>query len=75
MDQAISLNTRYDNTKYPDNKVPATVILNDMTLIYKLGLKTGYYHNNRKVITVENNEPAVVEQELDDEASCASCVI
>lgn len=81
MDQAISLNTRYDNTKYPDNKVPATVILNDMTLIYKLGGKTGYYHNNRKVIKTEEEKslaldcvaPEVVEQ--DDEASCPSCVI
>lgn len=82
MDQAISLNTRYDNTKYPDNKVPATIILNDMTLIYKVGLKTGYYHNNRKVIKSEeaqNSEvefpcPAVEQQE-EDEASCPSCVI
>ena len=76
MDQAISLNTRYDNTKYPDNKVPATVMLNDITLCYKLGLKTGYYHNNRKVIGVENNEPEVVQAvDQEDEASCASCVI
>lgn len=76
MDQAISLNTRYDNTKYPDNKVPVTQILNDITLIYKLGLKTGYYHNNRKVIKAENDEPEVVEEVVqDEEASCPSCVI
>lgn len=78
MDQAISLNTRYDNTKYHDNKVPATVILNDMTLIYKLGGKTGYYHNNRKVIKSEEEKAAEVVEvvvEPEDEASCPSCVI
>lgn len=78
MDQAISLNTRYDNTKYPDNKVPATVIINDVTLTYKLGLKTGYYHNNRKVISADvPTDPVVADvvEQAEDEASCTSCVI
>jgi len=47
VDQAISANTNYDPTKFPDNKVPMQTLLKDLLTTYKLGLKTLYYHNTR----------------------------
>ncbi len=47
VDQAISSNTNYDPTRYPDGKVPVKQILKDMLTAYKLGIKTLYYHNTR----------------------------
>lgn len=47
VDQAISSNTNYDPTRYPDGKVPVKQILKDMLTAYKLGVKTLYYHNTR----------------------------
>jgi len=47
VDQAISSNTNYDPSRYPDGKVPVKQILKDMLTAYKLGIKTLYYHNTR----------------------------
>ncbi len=47
VDQAISANTNYDPSKFPDNKVPMQILLKDLLSSYKLGLKTLYYHNTR----------------------------
>lgn len=47
VDQSISTNTSYDPSKYPDNKVPMSVIIKDILTAYKYGIKTLYYHNTR----------------------------
>jgi ribonucleoside-diphosphate reductase alpha chain len=47
VDQAISANTNYDPSKFPDEKVSLKAILQDLTYAHKLGLKTIYYHNTR----------------------------
>ncbi len=47
VDQAISANTNYDPSKFPDGKVPMQLLLKDLLTTYKLGLKTLYYHNTR----------------------------
>lgn len=47
VDQGISANTNYKPAAFPGGKVPMTVILKDIILAYKLGLKTLYYHNTR----------------------------
>ena len=47
VDQAISSNTNYDPSRYPDGKVHVKQILKDMLTAYKLGVKTLYYHNTR----------------------------
>jgi hypothetical protein len=50
-------------------------------MIYKYGLKTAYYQNNKKVLnsdTVEGVEVTVVPKENSeslDEAQCESCAI
>lgn len=47
IDQAISANTNYDPSKFPDGKVPVKQILKDLITGYQLGVKTFYYHNTR----------------------------
>ena len=47
VDQAISTNTNYDPTRFPDGKVPMKSLLNDLLIAYKYGLKTLYYQNTR----------------------------
>ena len=78
MCQAISLNTRYDPTKYPNNQIPAKLILTHLGMIYMYGLKTAYYQNNKKVLG-EKQEDEVIEALAvvvdEDEAECASCTI
>lgn len=47
VDQAISANTNYNPVLFEEEKVPIKVVLQDMLLAYKMGLKTLYYHNTR----------------------------
>lgn len=45
MDQAISTNTRYNPTMMPNGKVPMKLMLQELLLAYKWGVKTLYYHH------------------------------
>ncbi len=47
VDQAISANTNYDPSKHLNGKVPMNLLLKDLLIAYKLGVKTLYYHNTR----------------------------
>lgn len=47
IDQSISANTNYDPAKFPNGRVPMSVMLKDLLTAYKLGVKTLYYHNTR----------------------------
>ncbi|MBY4676651.1 class 1a ribonucleoside-diphosphate reductase subunit alpha [Marinobacterium arenosum] len=47
VDQAISANTNYDPSKFPGEKVPMKLLLQDLLSAYKNGVKTLYYHNTR----------------------------
>lgn len=47
IDQSISANTNYDPTKFDDGRVPMKVMIQDLLMAYKLGVKTLYYHNTR----------------------------
>lgn len=47
VDQSISSNTNYDPTRFPSDKVPMKVLLQDLLTAYKYGVKTLYYHNTR----------------------------
>ena len=46
VDQSISANTGYDPTQYPNNLVPMNLLLRDLMLSYKLGVKNLYYHQS-----------------------------
>lgn len=47
IDQSISANTNYDPTKFEDGRVPMKVMMQDLLMAYKFGVKTLYYHNTR----------------------------
>lgn len=72
VDQTISANTNYDPSKFEGNKVPLKLVLSDLILAYKLGIKTAYYHNTRD--GSGENEEEVFEKE-DDSCSSGACKI
>lgn len=47
IDQSISANTNYDPSRFEGQRVPMKVLLKDLLMAYKLGIKTLYYHNTR----------------------------
>lgn len=47
VDQTISANTNYDPAKFEQGRVPLKIMLRDLLMAYKLGVKTLYYHNTR----------------------------
>lgn len=47
IDQSISANTNYDPSRFEGSRVPMKVLLKDLLMAYKLGVKTLYYHNTR----------------------------
>ena len=66
VDQTISANTNYDPERYRDGKVPMSVILNDILLAYRWGIKTLYYHNTRDHSKDNHFEDGEVIEEEDD---------
>ena len=71
VDQAISANTNYDPSKFPDGKVPMQLLLKDLLTAYKNGLKTLYYHNTRD--GAEDDQQDLVEE--DDGCAGGACKI
>jgi ribonucleoside-diphosphate reductase alpha chain len=65
VDQSISANTNYDPARFEGEKVPLSLLLQDLLLAYKVGVKTLYYHNTR--------DRAGQEQEDDDGCSSGAC--
>ena len=47
VDQSISTNLSYNPSQYDGGKIPLSVLLRDLLLCNKYGLKTLYYHNTR----------------------------
>lgn len=47
VDQSISTNLSYDPGIYNDQKLPISVVMGDILMAYKYGIKTLYYHNTR----------------------------
>ena len=45
IDQGISVNTSYNPEHYEDNKIPMSVMIQDLVTSYKFGLKQLYYFN------------------------------
>jgi ribonucleoside-diphosphate reductase alpha chain len=76
IDQSISTNTSYNPFYFDDEKIPMSVLLRDLLLCYKYGIKTLYYFNTYDgagEVAIEPDTPPAVE-EIDD-ASCESCVL
>lgn len=49
-DMGISMNNYYDFSQYPDNKLPDSVVLQDLLNAYKYGHKSRYYAKTRGVV-------------------------
>lgn len=67
-DQAISADGWVDPSKYPDDKVPMSVLMKEFIAHYKLGNKTRYYINTKpkRATTLHSNI-----EEVDE--GCESC--
>ena len=81
IDQGISVNTSYNPHYYDDEKIPMSEMLQHLLMCYKYGTKQLYYFNTNDgqgeidvdKLNAVKNEP--VEEVLDDQADCDSCVI
>lgn len=69
VDQSISANTNYDPTRFEGGRVPMKQLLKDLLQVYKLGIKTLYYHNTRDGATEGGTE------EEDDGCASGACKI
>ena len=78
IDQGVSVNTSYNPAFYDDEKIPMSILLQDLLMFYKLGGKQLYYFNtndgqgeidvNKITDTDENQQDPFV-----DEEDCESC--
>ena len=79
IDQGISVNTSYNPEHYEDEKVPMSVLIQDILMFYKYGGKQLYYNNTydgQGEIDVhkEDNQEQLAITEIEDE-DCESCKI
>ena len=73
IDQSISTNTSYNPKFFPDGKIPMSEMLKHLLMMYKYGIKTGYYFNTNDgagEIDVASLAPGEVDNE-----DCDSCKI
>jgi len=75
IDQSISTNTSYNPKFYTEEQIPMSTMLQDLLMMYKYGLKTGYYFNTFD--SAGELEVSDVESDLADieDEECESCVI
>ncbi|GGP44687.1 ribonucleoside-diphosphate reductase [Shewanella algicola] len=74
IDQAISANTNYDPSRFEGGRVPMQTLLKDLLSVYKLGVKTLYYHNTRDGAKDQFDDLIAVEEE-DDGCAGGACKI
>jgi ribonucleoside-diphosphate reductase alpha chain len=73
IDQSISTNTSYNPKFYDDGKIPMSEMLGHLLMMYKYGIKTGYYFNTNDgagEIEVNDLQPGTT-----DDEDCDSCKI
>ena len=87
IDQGISVNTSYNPEHYEDDKVPMSVLLQDVITFYKYGGKQLYYNNTHdgqgeidiNKMNVEVEQPTFIESNetsnFVDDDDCDSCKI
>jgi ribonucleoside-diphosphate reductase alpha chain len=80
VDQSISVNTFYSPKHFKDGKVPATLIIKNLMLGTRWGLKNFYYSlldkagAKRNLEETQNTQPVTV-IEPDSDEPCESCVL
>lgn len=82
IDQGISVNTSYNPEHFEDEKVPMSVLLQDLIMFYKFGGKQLYYNNTFDGQgEIDINKEEVVQEEIttttfvEDDDDCESCKI
>ena len=81
IDQGISVNTSYNPVFFEEEKIPMSVMIQDLLMFYKYGGKQLYYFNTfdgQGEINVDDGETVENEDHIEDPASdeeCESCVI
>ena len=79
VDQGISVNTSYNPEHYDDNKIPMSVMIQDIITAYKYGLKQLYYFNTYDgagEMKEDDHHPYYTgTEQVDDDTECDSCVI
>lgn len=85
IDQSISANTSYNPANYPNNKLSMKMLLGDILLAYKYGVKNLYYMNTNDGAGEVDVEAATASKDgnfeiklpdlPDDEDDCVSCKI
>ena len=84
IDQGISVNTSYNPENFEDNKIPMSVMIQDLVTAYKYGLKQLYYFNTYDGAGEIPHIPDFPEREdsspqerefFDEEEDCESCKI
>lgn len=74
IDQGISVNTSYNPKFYDDEKIPMSVLLQDMISFYKYGGKQLYYFNTNDGSSDEDL-PDLAPGDEDDQEECESCIL
>ena len=80
IDQGISVNTSYNPEHYEDEKVPMSVLIQDILMFYKYGGKQLYYNNTYDgqgeidIHKEDKEQEELALSEIDDE-DCESCKI
>lgn len=83
IDQGISINTSYNPSFYPEEKIPMSEMIQHLLLAYKYGNKQLYYFNTFDgqgeidIATMMKSEklPEEIGVLVDSDAECDSCVI
>jgi ribonucleoside-diphosphate reductase alpha chain len=78
IDQSISTNTFYNPAHYPDKKIPATLIIKNLMLAQKWGIKTIYYSLINKKGAKVDSETKLTDLPVsndDSEEHCSACVL
>jgi ribonucleoside-diphosphate reductase alpha chain len=83
IDQGISVNTSYNPEHYEDEKVPMSVLIQDILMFYKYGGKQLYYNNTHDgqgeidINKPENKENIEIHtvSSIEDDDDCESCKI
>ncbi len=74
IDQSLSTNTSYNSAHFPNNEVPATLIVKNLMLAHKWGVKTVYYSLISRPKTTADAE-TITETTVTEDESCTSCVL
>ena len=78
IDQGISVNTSYNPEHYEDNKIPMSVMIQDLVTAYKYGLKQLYYFNTYdgagEMVEELHTYESGTSPDIEDE-DCDSCKI